>query len=62
MDLDFLGPVRAAFEFWALTEMVRLILPFWCSFASLDGRFEQGDNFVGSPRALYGTYRALYGT
>ena len=42
------------FQFRALTEMIRLILPFWCSFASPDDVSEQGDDFVGSPRALYG--------
>ena len=33
--------------------MVWLSVPFWCSFAMLDGLFEQGDDFLGSPRALY---------
>ena len=27
---------------------------FLVQFASLEGRSEQGDDFVGSPRALYG--------
>ena len=33
-----------------------LIPPFWYNFASLDGRSEQGDDFVGSLRALYGAW------
>ena len=33
------------FQFWALAEMIRLILPFWCSFVSLDDVSEQGDIF-----------------
>ena len=40
----------AYFQFWALAEMVRLILPFWCSFAPQDDVFEHGDVFIGSPR------------
>ena len=33
--------------------MIRLNLSFWCSFTILDGLPEQGDIFLGSPRALY---------
>ena len=33
--------------------MIWLSVPFWCSFAILDGLSEQGDDFLGSPRALY---------
>ena len=36
--------------------MIRLILPFWYSFASLDDMFEQGDDFDRSPRVLYGAW------
>ena len=42
------------FQFRALTDVIRLILPFWCSFSSQIDIFEQGDVSVGSPRALYG--------
>ena len=33
--------------------MICLSVPFWCSFAMLDGLSEQGDDFLGSPKALY---------
>ena len=33
--------------------MIRLSLPFWCNFTILDGLSEQGDDLLGSPRALY---------
>ena len=36
--------------------MIRLSLPFWCSFTILDGLSEQGDIFLGSPRVLYGEW------
>ena len=36
--------------------MIWLSVPFWCSFALLEDMSEQGDDFVGSPRALYGTW------
>ena len=42
------------FQFHALAEMIRPILPFWCSFASLDDVSKHGDVFIGSPRVLYG--------
>ena len=43
----------ACFQFRALTKMIKLILPFWSSFVSLNDMSEQGDDLVGSPRALY---------
>ena len=43
----------ACFQFWAVAEMIRLSLPFWCSFTILDGLSKQRDDFLGSPRALY---------
>ena len=33
--------------------MIWLSVPFWCSFAMLDGLSEQRDDLFGSPRALY---------
>ena len=30
-----------------------LSIPFWCSFAMLNGLSEQKGNLIGSPRALY---------
>ena len=54
MDLDSLSLVRRiVFQFWALAEMIWLNVPFWCSFAIPDGLSEQGDDLLGSPRALY---------
>ena len=37
-------------------EIKSLSVPFWYSFALLDDMFEQGDDFDGSPRALYGAW------
>ena len=33
--------------------MICLSIPFWCSFAMLNGLSEQRDDLIGSPRALY---------
>ena len=55
MDLDSLSLVRQlVFRFQALAEMIKLIILFWSSSASLEVMSEQGDDLIGSPRALYG--------
>ena len=43
----------AYLQFPAVAEMILAQCTFWCSFVVLDGMFEQGDDFLGSPRALY---------
>ena len=53
MDLDSELNETDCFQFRAVAEMIWLSVPFWCSFAMLDGFSEQGDDFLGSPSALY---------
>ena len=54
MDLDSLSQVRQiVFSSGAVAEMIWLSVPFWCSFAMLDGWSEQRDDLFGSPRAVY---------
>ena len=38
---------------FSVSGMIWLSVPFWCSFAMLDGLSRQGDDFLGSLRALY---------
>ena len=33
--------------------MIFLSIPFWCSFAMMNGMSEQKGDLIGSPRALY---------
>ena len=34
MDWDSESNETVYFQFWALTDVIRLTLPFWCSFSS----------------------------